>query len=545
MCLHPQPVSEIPEQTIAVAKAAFPKGNVYMTMRDELGVFYADEEFSDLFSNRGQPAESPWRLALVTTMQFAENLTDRQTADAVRSRIDWKYALELTDAGFHFSILSDFRARLVAHDAADQLLNAMLTRFRGQGLIKVRGQQRTDSTHILATVRMLNRLEQVGETLRHTLNVLAEQVPLWLKAQVPVEWFDRYSIRFENQRLPTEKQEREALAKTIGADGYWLLNMVCDAAAPAYLRKLEAVKLLQMVWLQQFSIENDTVQWREKKNLPPSERMIVSPYDTEARYSHKRDTTWIGYKAHVTETCDDDFPCLITHVETTAATVQDVEVVDQVHTDLATQTCLPSEHLMDMGYLSSDILVSSQTLGIDVIGPVRSDTSWQAQTEGAFDITCFEIDWDHKRARCPMGKFTRYWNEGTGKHGKPNIVVAFNSRDCRSCETRSRCTRNTTNRARTLTLPRKDEFLALQAARERQQTEPFKTHYQVRAGVEGLISQATVSLGMRPSRYRGQVKTHLQHVATASAINLLRVVNWLCGILKSQTRTSSFAALAA
>jgi transposase len=202
MSLRPRPINDIPDQTVAVAKAAFPKGNVYMTMRDELGTFFADEAFADLSSERGQPAESPWRLALITIMQFAENLADRQAADAVRSRIDWKYALglELTDPGFHFSVLSDFRARLVVHDASDQLLNTMLKRFKARGLLKGRGKQRTDSTHIVAAVRMLNRLEQVGETLRYTLNVLAELVPVWLKSQVPVEWFDRYSSRFENQR---------------------------------------------------------------------------------------------------------------------------------------------------------------------------------------------------------------------------------------------------------------------------------------------------------------------------------------------------------
>ncbi|WP_119072069.1 IS1182 family transposase [Aggregatilinea lenta] len=547
MSLHPQPIHDIREQTIAVAHAAFPKGNVYMTMRDELGVFYTDEAFAALFSNRGQPAESPWRLALVTIMQFAENLTDRQAADAVRSRIDWKYVLglELTDSGFHFSVLSDFRARLVDHEATEQLLNAMLEQFKANGLIKGRGKQRTDSTHILAAVRMLNRLEQVGETLRNTLNVLAEHVPEWLKAQVPVEWFERYGARFEQYRLPTDKQEREALANTIGADGYWLLTMIYDDRSPRHVRELAAVQILRMVWLQQFYLENNTVQWRDKNNLPPSEKMIISPYDTEARYSHKRDTTWIGYKAHLTETCDDDFPCLMTHVETTASTVQDVEVVDAIHADLAMQDCLPSEHLLDMGYLSSDILVSSQHLGIDVVGPVRADTSWQAQTEGAFDLTCFEIDWEQKRARCPMGNVTRYWNEGIGKHGKPNVTTAFDPRDCRVCEALSHCTRKATFRARNLTFPHKTEFLALQAARKRQQTEDFKLQYHARAGVEGLISQAMGTLGMRRNRYCGQGKTHLQHVATAAAINLLRAVNWLRGALKAETRISSFAALAA
>jgi transposase len=392
---------------------------------------------------------------------------------------------------------------------------------------------------------MLNRLEQVGETLRYTLNVLAEHVPAWLKAHVPTEWFERYGARFEQYRLPTDKQERETLANTIGADGYWLLTLIYDDRASGHLRELTAVQILRTVWLQQFYIENNTVQWRDKRNLPPSERQIITPFDPEARYSHKRDITWTGYKAHLTETCDDDFPCLITHVETAAATMQDVEVVDPVHASLAEQDCLPSEHLMDMAYLSSDILVSSQRMGVDVVGPVRADTSWQAQTEGAFDLTCFEIDWEQQRARCPMGKFSRYWHEGTGKHGKPNVNVGFDPKDCRGCEALSRCTRKTTFRARHLTFPRQEEFLALRAARERQQTEAFKLKYHARAGVEGLISQATVTLGMRRSRYRGRDKTHLQHVATAGAINVLRAVNWLRGQPKAETRISTFAALAA
>jgi len=131
MSLHPQGIGEVPEETAEIAQAAFPKGNLYMRMRDELGNVYRDEDFADLFPAVGQPAASPWRLALITVMQFAENLTDRQAADAVRSRIDWKYALglELRDAGFHFSVLSDFRMRLIEGEALERLLTRMLEVF--------------------------------------------------------------------------------------------------------------------------------------------------------------------------------------------------------------------------------------------------------------------------------------------------------------------------------------------------------------------------------------------------------------------------------
>jgi transposase len=197
-----------------------------MQMRDELGTMYRNDQFADLYPTVGQPAEAPWRLALVTILQFAENLTDRQAADAVRGRIDWKYALglELTDAGFDFSVLSEFRTRLIAGGAEEQLLTQMLALLVDRGLLKARGTQRTDSTHIVAAVRELNRLEIVGETRHHALNVLAQVAPAWLQDQVSAEWFLRYGQRFSDYRLPKEPNDRQTLAVTIGRDGYYLLT---------------------------------------------------------------------------------------------------------------------------------------------------------------------------------------------------------------------------------------------------------------------------------------------------------------------------------
>jgi len=165
MTLKPKAIPSVPEMTKNVAQAAFPKGNLYMHMRDELGNIYTDDLFVELYSGEGQPGWSPWRLALVTVMQFAENLSDRQAADAVRARLDWKYALslELTDPGFHYSILSEFRDRLVEHEKSQLLLDEILKIFKDKGWIKARGQQRTDSTHVLAVVRELDQLEVVGE----------------------------------------------------------------------------------------------------------------------------------------------------------------------------------------------------------------------------------------------------------------------------------------------------------------------------------------------------------------------------------------------
>lgn len=236
-------------------------------------------------------------------MQFLENLTGRLAADAVRSRIDWKYllGLELTDQGFDFSILSEFRDRLLEGEQEQLLLDTLLERLQERGLLKVRGRQRTDSTHILASVRNLNRIEVVGRTLQHVLNTLAQQAPTWLRAQVTSEWFDRYSRLIDEYRLPKEEAKRRALAETIGADGLHLLTQLAQPSAPAGLRDLEAVKVLRQVWDQQYTIVERYgkrhCHWLEGKELPPSAQMITSPHDLDARYSTKGRVTWIGYKA--------------------------------------------------------------------------------------------------------------------------------------------------------------------------------------------------------------------------------------------------------
>ena len=216
MSLKILPIPAVPDETARVVRASFPHGNLVVEVRDALGALYSDEDFADLFPVRGQPAEAPWRLALVTVLQFVEGLPDRQAAEAVRSRMDWKYALslELSDPGFDHTVLSEFRSRLVQGGATQRLLDVLLDQCAARGWLKVRGRQRTDSTHVLAAVRALNRWECVGETRRHALNVLAEVAPDWLrkKAMSFCMWFNSAlhltRILFKDQNLPRSEHDR-------------------------------------------------------------------------------------------------------------------------------------------------------------------------------------------------------------------------------------------------------------------------------------------------------------------------------------------------
>jgi transposase len=541
----------MPEETQRVAHAAFPKGNLYMRMRDELGEIYTDGTFAELFPGRGQPAESPGRLAWVTVLQFAEGLSDRQAAEAVRGRIDWKYVLglELTDAGFDYSILSEFRERLVMGGKEQALLDELLTRLKQRSFLKAGGQQRTDATHILAAVRQLNRLEIVGEAMRRALNELAEAEPEWVKAIAKPEWFIRYGRRFEQMRLPKEKTEREALLETIGTDGAYLLEAVRACANAEQLRQLKGVEFLRRMWIQQYWVEvkedgSQHLCLRTDDNQPPGAQRLHSPYDDEVRFSAKREMEWVGYKTHLSETSEPNEVHLITQVTTTLATQADMEALDAIHAGLAAKNLLPNEHLLDAGYVDAEALVSAkQDLGMTIISPVREKVSWQAKAAQGFDLAKFAIDWEKQMATCPMGQTSAQWCERHSKGRKPAIQVRFSPKVCQACPSQSQCTQ-AKNGARTITFLPQPQHTALQQIRDEQNGPEFQAKYAQRAGIEGTISQGVRGFDLRYTRYIGLAKTHLQMLATATAINLHRLFDWWEEKPRARTRVSPFAMLA-
>ena len=306
MSLRPQPMAPVPPDTVRVARAAFPKGTPYLTLRDALGTIFQDDTFVDLYSREGHPGLAPWQLALVTVMQFRENLADRQAAEAVRGRIDWKYllGLELTDPGFHFSVLSEFRDRLVTGEGVERLLDTLLSRCRELGLLKARGQQRTDATHVFAAIRVLNRLELLGETLRATLNDLATVAPDWLQGIAPLAWYERYGKRIEDTLLPKAEGEREAYAQQVGTDGFALLDALAALETAAALGERASVRILCQLWSQHFErlpstpppegLSAHRVRMKPPRELPRAAEHLESPYDVEARYSQQRGAPWTG-----------------------------------------------------------------------------------------------------------------------------------------------------------------------------------------------------------------------------------------------------------
>lgn len=557
MSLHPHVITPVPAETARVARAAFPKGHPYLTFRDALGTIFQDEDFTALFPAWGPPGLPPWRFALVTIMQFRENLADRQAAEAVRARIDWKYllSLDLTEPGFDFSVLSEFRDRLLAGSAEEVLLEKLLERWRVLGLLKVRGPQRTDSTHVLAAIRVLNRLELVAETLRATLNALATVAPDWLQGLAPLAWYERDSRRIEDTRLPREQAQRDAYAQTVGADGFHLLDALDAPQAPTGLRELPIIATLRQTWQRHYERTaralaspgeppEYAVRFKASREVPPAAEGIESPYDVEARYRHKRDTQWTGDMVHVSETCEPTAPHLLTHVHTTPATVHEAQCTEPIQQALIDKAVPPQEHFVDAAYISSELLVHSRDeQGIILRGPTRPSQGWQPQVDGAYTIDQFAVAWDQQQVRCPQGHLSVAWWEHGGGQGSRPIIVAFDKQTCGTCPVRPCCPR-AKHTGRRLRLPPQDQYEALQAAQTWSASEEGQQLYKRRAGVEGTLSQGVRAFGRRRTRYWSLAKTHVQHVAIAAAINIDRIVAWLDDRPRALTRLSRFAALA-
>ena len=571
-----------PDPLVAAVIAAKYQGKrprpLAVLIRDRLGEWLHDEDFAAAFGIRGRPGWSPSRLALVTILQRAEKLTGRQAAESVRTRIDWQYLLGLPfdDPGFDHTVLPEFRDRVADAGLEQAALDALLERLAAEDLVKDGGKQRTDSTHVVAAVAALSRLELAGESVRAVLEALAAAHPDWLGQRICVSDFTRrYGTPMTSWHPPASQAKRDELAIAYARDGYALLEAVYDSSSPAWLRELPAVDVLRRVLLQNntrtITGGREVIKRREKEpegdGLPPGHIRIASPYDTDARWGVKRDTFWLGCKLHVTETCDDPPPCscrpgpagqepadgpghdkgcahlafpnLITHVATTDATVTGIQMTGAVHDDLAGKNLAPGRHYLDSGYLSAAVVVSAlATWGIALIGPLLADTSAQARAGNGYARADFTAGYDARTATCPQGKTSASWTP-CAQHGKDAIVATFSAADCGPCPARGLCT---TGKRRQLTLMPRALAEAQAAARAAEKTIPFRAGYARRAGVEGTMHQAA-SHGARRARYRGLPKTRLDHAYMACALNLLRLEAFWTGTPLDRQRTSHLARL--
>jgi transposase len=533
MSLKVQPIGPIPEDIAQVVRQTLPATDPLVVIGDRLSTFVSDESFADLYPAEGKPALSPALLAMGTQLQYWEFRSDRQAAHQVVRRLDWKYALHLslTYAGFDYSVLSEFRQRLITHDAQARVFDQLLNALREAGLLKGKHVQRSDSLAILGAVRELSRLELAMETLRLALTELEAQDPAWLKAAVPSRWAETYGAWTQHERLVRHKGEAgrleaEKLLQQAGADGQTLLEKLAQPDTPQPLTTAAPVAVLRRVWAQQFETQDGRVTPRAKAEACGAE-LIQTPHDPDLRYGRHGERQWDGYTAQWTETAAPDLPRIITDVALTPAGVADSQQLAGIQTRLAERDLLPEIHLADKGYISGDNLVSSAARGVQLVGPIRRDGSPQAHLPGGLTVADFQVDFEQQQAVCPAGQVASSWSERPDREGAQEIRIQFDDATCRACSLRAQCQPTQPQSGRSLQL--RSSHAQIQQRRQEESTPAFKELYRHRSGVEASFSNAVHQHGARRARYRGTAKTGAQFLWLVSAINLKRAAAWLIG----------------
>ena len=506
----------VPTDTAELGRAILREGNLHRQIGDRFDELFPDERaFAGMYDPTGRGALPPLLCSLVTVFQMMEKVGDRLAAEYVVTRIDWKYGLHLPlrYGGFHFTDLSAYRQRLLAHGEERALFDQFLARLKALGLFKVRGKMRTDSTHLLAVVERLSQLELVAESLRLAVLAAQETASEWAEGALPETFFQAYSQRQSEYGL-SERQVAERLVKA-GKDGFWFLAQV-DGTAPPVVQHLPEVATLRTVLEQQFPRGTDGPPAAKR---PSGKKVIESPHETQARYSTKRGQGWIGYKVQVTETYDPELPHLIVDLEGTGALDNDSPELPHIQARLAQRDLLPGEQQVDQGYMSGRNLVESAQLGIDLLGVPLQDT----QGPAGFRQSDFQIDEGTHQATCPAGHTSRIWAE---RHlpevEEPAIQIRFEAQTCQQCPFFGRCTSSRQGRSLTLHPYR----VALAARRAQAQSMVFRERLHPRAGIEGTISELVRAYRLRWARYRGLAKVRLQAYFTAVAANLRRLVRW-------------------
>lgn len=508
MIPYPQ---EIPPMTRQVGDKIVTETSICHFLGHQLAELFREEDFADLYAGGGRPAFSPVLLAVVTILQFWEDLPDRKASEQVVMRMDWKYALrqELTWKGFHFSDLCYFRERLLEHEASERVFEKVLAYLVSKGFLKKRGNQRTDSTHVLGYVARLSRTELKWESVRMALTDLLSVAWMWTVEALGEQFVETYSQSRPQYRMSKEKLTE--LDKQVAADGMRLLEAV-EQFGLAGWRDLPHVQVLVQVLRQQVTCLPAAV-WEAWK--PPETGRIESPHEPEARFSQKRETWWVGYKTHLTETVDEGKPDLITDVRVTTAEQHDNPVLEAIQHQLIARDLCPKRHYVDEGYMSAEHIERSASLGIDLRGRVQTD---RGNKPVGFRLQDFVVDMDRGIARCPAGKQSTHWSE---TQTTDNVSFrAFFGTQCRTCSffTRDACT--TYPSGRRLDINRSHD--TLQARRKLQDTQAFRKEMYRRNGIEGTISEAVRAYDLRHARYRGLKKMHFQSVWIATAVNLHR-----------------------
>lgn len=515
----------------------FGPANRYRLFREKIWpkLLALGPKLSSLYcEDNGRPATDPVMLAGVTLLQFMEKVADRGASEHVVYHLGWKYALdlELTEEGFHPTVLVYFRDRLEQNKAERMIFDGVVELLIELGLVKRRGKQRLDSTHILGYVKEMSRLECAVESLRLALEALEQEVR---STERPQFWGRLWALYVQseiNWRL--SKAERKSRYRQCGQDMQELIEWV--DANHRELGELKAVKLLRRVFSEQFEVVEGKLQPTAKR--PP--RSVQNPHDPDAHYADKGKKQWVGYKVHVVESVDPEEPAkvkgeptesFITEILTTEAAQDEMAGLaealkrEQEHHELK-----PEAMYADGGYVTENTLTEAEREGMELLGPTRPDPH-----KGPYNADAFSVDIEKRQAICPQGKTSTQCSHIEDKYMGTEYYRMEWASQCDSCPVQKQCTRSKNGR-RILVVGLRHDLV--EKRRKEMREAEFSKSMHPRNGIEGTHSELVRGHGMRRTKYRGLSRVGLSHYFMGAACNVKRYLN----LLAFQMRTATLEA---
>jgi hypothetical protein len=471
--------------------------------------------------DNGRPATDPVMLAGVTLLQFMERVPDRVAAEHVVFHLGWKYALdlELTYGGFHPTVLVYFRDRLEQREAERVIFDCVLELLIEMGLVRRKGKQRLDSTHVLGYVKEMSRLECAVETLRLALEALEEALPGAERAEF---WGHLWALYVQSEvdwRL--SKAERQSRYQQCGRDMDQLIRWL--KGRPSELSELEEVKLLGRVFEEQFEV----VEGKVHPSLKRPARSVQNPHDPDAHFADKGKRTWVGYKVHVVESVDPARPAkvkgvagenFITEVLTTEAAQGEMAgLAEAVKEEEVHHGIKPEALYADGGYVTERTLSEAEGNEIELLGPTRPDPH-----PGPYNADAFSVDIEKQQAICPEGNLSTQWSRIRDTYmGTQYYRIEWGSQ-CDRCPVQKQCTRSKSGR-RILVVGLRHDLV--QKRREEMRQADFSKKMHPRNGIEGTLSELVRGHGLRQTKYRGFNRVRLSHYLMGAACNVKRYLN--------------------
>jgi transposase len=512
----------------------FGPGNRYRLFREKIWpkLLELGPKLDALYcAENGRPPIDPVLLCGVTLLQFMEKAADRAASEQVVYHLGWKYALdlELDYDGFHATVLVYFRDRLQQHQAERMIFDGILKLLVELGLVKKKGKQRLDSTHIVGYVKAMSWLECAMETLRLGLEAVKAEVE---RKKRPEFWDRLWEFYVEsNLNWRLSKTEQASRHRQCGQDMSDLLEWI-DTEAPK-LAEREAVKLLRRVFTEQFEVVEGKLELATQR---PS-RAVQNPHDPDAHYADKNTKQWTGYKVHVAETVDPQQPIqkkgepaehFITEIFTTEAAQDEMAGLTEVLTrEQEHHEITPQAMYTDAGYVTEDTLTQAEQNGIELLGPTRPDPH-----KGPYNTDAFHVDVDKRQAVCPQGKLSTQCSRIKDTYMGTEYYRIEWGNQCDSCPVQKQCTRSKSGR-RTLVVGLRHDLV--EQRRKEMKERGFSKNMHPRNGIEGTHSELVRGHGLRRTKYRGLSRVGLSHYFMAAACNVKRYLNWLAFQMRTPT----------